>query len=111
MGDDTFAIELDEDEVIESETFDAEYFEAIKYAQLAGKTDAAKIIESIQSEYGEEYGEDQLADIISQTFDGIAEYEIDEVEESADKEEEEEEEHDESKSSELVDVESESAEY
>jgi len=110
--DDTFAVELDEDEVIESDTFDAEYFEAIKYAQLAGKTDAAKIIESIQSEYGEEYGEDQLADIISQTFDGIAEYEIDEVEESADKEEEEEEEEqDESKSSELVDVESESAEY
>jgi len=84
--DDTFAVELDESEVIDSETFDAEYFDAIKCAQSAAKLDAAKIIEGISSEYVEEYEEDALADVISRVFEGIAEAQIDEVEESEEEE-------------------------
>jgi len=96
--DDTFAVELDEDEVIESDTFDAEYFEAIKCAQSAAKLDAAKIVEGITSEYVGEYEEDALADVISRVFEGIAEAQNDEVEE------EEEEEEVESKASEVEEV-------
>merc|ERR1719361_2558256 len=88
--DDTFAEELDEEELIGSDTFDAEYFEAIKCAQSAAKLDAAKIIESITSDYADDFTEDKLADIISKTFKGIAESQIDEVEESEDEQEEEE---------------------
>merc|ERR1711997_1042895 len=89
--DDTFAVELDESEVIDSETFDAEYFDAIKCAQSAAKLDAAKIIERITSDYADDFTEDKLADIISKTFKGIAESQIDEVEESEDEQEKEEE--------------------
>lgn len=89
--DDTFAEELDEEELIGSDTFDSEYFEAIKCAQSAAKLDAAKIIESITSDYADDFTEDKLADIISKTFKGIAESQIGEVEESEDEQEEEEE--------------------
>lgn len=101
--DDTFAVELDEDEVIESDTFDAEYFEAIKCAQSAAKLDAAKIVEGITNEYVDEYEEDALADVISRVFEGIAEAQNDEVEE--------EEEEVESKASEVEEVSEDVDEY
>jgi len=97
LVDDTFAVELDESELIESDTFDAEYFEAIKCAQSAAKLDAAKIIKSIKSEYSDNFTEDKLADIISKTFKGIAESQIDEVEESEDEQDDD----DESKDNEI----------
>merc|ERR1712130_532571 len=87
----------DESELIESDTFDAEYFEAIKCAQSAAKLDAAKIIKSIKSEYSDNFTEDKLADIISKTFKGIAESQIDEVEESEDEQDDD----DESKDNEI----------
>merc|ERR1719382_2284981 len=82
--DNTFRVELDEEEVINAETFDAEYFGAIEVAKAVAKSDAIKIIESIQSEYGDEYSEDKLADVIAKTFEGIDLAQNEEVEESED---------------------------
>jgi len=84
IKDDTFKVELDEEEVINAETFDAEYFGAIEVAKAVAKSDAIKIIESIQSEYGDEYSEDKLAEVIAKTFEGIDLAQNDEVEESED---------------------------
>jgi len=76
--------ELEEDAIINLESFDAEYFAAIQCAQIAAKFDAAQIVKNIKNEYDEEYGEEQVSEIIDTVFKGIDLAQNEQIDESED---------------------------
>merc|ERR1712228_278432 len=100
----TAPTELEEDAIINLESFDAEYFAAIQCAQNAAKLSAAQIIKNIKSEFDEEYGDEQVSDVIDKVFAGIDLAQNEEIDESESGEEEEEELENDEESLEEVDV-------
>merc|ERR1712228_1154815 len=79
-------------------------FAAIQCAQNAAKLSAAQIIKNIKSEFDEEYGDEQVSDVIDKVFAGIDLAQNEEIDESESGEEEEEELENDEESLEEVDV-------
>merc|ERR1711933_452417 len=101
MGDESETVEeekleiisFDEETIINSESFDAEYFEAIQCAVELGKLDKAKIYEKISKKYESEFGEEAIEAAFAEFVDFAFgdEEEVDEEEtEAVDDESEEE---------------------
>merc|ERR1719273_1006823 len=67
----SLSVELEEDAIINLESFDADYFAAIQCAQVAAKFDAEQIVKNIKNAYDGEYGEEQVSNVIDTVFKGI----------------------------------------
>ena len=81
-------IDYAEDKIINSESFDDEYFAAIECVRNSAKSDKAEILKKIKEEYQDVFGEDATNEIILEAFqqfvgsgDEEAEYESEEEEE------------------------------
>merc|ERR1712176_317147 len=77
-------ISFDEEAIINSESFDAEYFEAIQCAVDLGKLDKAKIYEKISKKYQSEFGDE----VIEEAFEQFVDFEFVEEAEAESNEEE-----------------------
>merc|ERR1712172_366957 len=73
------------------ESFDAEYFEAIRAAQIVAKMDAETIVANIKNAFEEEYGEDLVSEAIEIGFDGIRNSQTEAIDESESEQESEQE--------------------
>merc|ERR1719188_1705994 len=78
-------------EIINLESFDAEYFEAIRAAQIVAKMDAETIVANIKNAFEEEYGEDLVSEAIEIGFDGIRNSQTEAIDESESEQESEQE--------------------
>merc|ERR1719189_863229 len=61
-------IEVDEEKIINSESFDSEYFDAIECARETAKHDKAAILSKIKEEYQDVFGEEATNEIIMEAF-------------------------------------------
>merc|ERR1712129_301900 len=73
------------------ESFDAEYFEAIRAAQIVAKIDAETIVANIKNAFEEEYGEDLVSEALEIGFDGIRNSQTEAIDESESEQESEQE--------------------
>merc|ERR1711997_1387669 len=61
-------IDYTEDKIINSQSFDDEYFAAIECARNTAKSDKAEILKKIKEEYQDVFGEDATNEIIMEAF-------------------------------------------
>jgi len=80
-------VDYAEESIINSESFDAEYFEAMESARSTARRDKAEILGKIKEEYQDVFGEEATNEIIMEAFSNF----ISSGEEEADTEEEDDE--------------------
>merc|ERR1712154_3750 len=79
-------IDYAEDQIINSESFDEEYFAAIESARSRAKQDKAAILKKIKEEYQDVFGVDATNEIILEAFQPFVSFADEEEEENKDEE-------------------------
>jgi len=78
----------DEETIINSESFDNEYFAAIECARNQAVIDKEQLFETIKERYSEETGQDATNEMVQDAFYGFVESEYDESDESENEQQE-----------------------